>query len=305
MAVGFSTLHLGRWNLIFLRYWSGQLQVTPINACSARFQGSRAENLGQVPSACPASPAGAIDAPDWTWESLVELGGRAASGILIAWQPAPAGVREHCRSPKPSPGPSSGTSNIVGGTSLGTPAAERTPPQPAGGRAGWSHLASLSSMRVRSEGIGGYRWCVQGPSPEHRRGNILMRWCDTVAAPSQPRRNPVAGTSSQPCRRSIVGNPVRGNIGNIVGNPGSASERTPPRQMDVPAERTWLALRARGDAFVRHGRSIAASQPCRRSIVGNPVRGNIGNIVGNPGGAPLNAPRHGRSTCRLNAPRQL
>ena len=68
----------------FSRYWSGQLQATPIKACSARFQGSCAENLGQVPSACPASPAGAIDAPDWTWESLVELGGRAASGILIA-----------------------------------------------------------------------------------------------------------------------------------------------------------------------------------------------------------------------------
>ena len=71
----------------FSRYWSGQLQATPIKACSARFQGSCAENLGQVPSACPASPAGAIDAPDWTWESLVELGGREASGILIALLP--------------------------------------------------------------------------------------------------------------------------------------------------------------------------------------------------------------------------
>ena len=82
--------------------------------------------------------------------------------------------------------------------------------------------------------------CVQGLSPEHRTpfGNI--------------------GNTG-----SIAGS----TVGNPKGAP-SDPERTLPRPMDVPAERTWLALRVRGDRWCRR----------RNTLQGNILRGNIGNI---------------------------
>ena len=115
MAVhGFSTLHLGRWNLFFAIL----VRAAPGNPdkCLQRSLLRQPCRKSWPSSVCVSLcvSSWSIDVADWTWESLVELGGRAASGILIAWQPVPAGVREHCRSPKPSPGPSSGTRQARG-----------------------------------------------------------------------------------------------------------------------------------------------------------------------------------------------
>ena len=78
-----------------------------------------------------------------------------------------------------------------------------------------------------------------------------MRSLGIVAA--SPRRNPVAGASS--------GTPFGGTSGTSSGTPGTpAAPLNAPRHgrlVDVPAERTWLALMARGDALVRHCRSTA------------------------------------------------